>query len=99
MSDLTYSVDALSSLGSRLDDLSGRLQRDGSLDSVTVDDVARSEVVDALHDFAGDWNDKREALAHRIQAVGQLASKAAQTFTEADEELAKKARDILEERS
>ena len=96
MSDLSYSADALTSLGSQLDALAGRLERDGNLGTVSIDDVARPEVVEALQDFAGDWNDRRESLAQRIAAVGELASKAAQTFTEADEELAAKAREIIQ---
>lgn len=99
MSDLTYSVDALTSLGSRLDELAGRLERDGSLGHVSVDDVARPEVVEAIEDFAHDWNDRRESLAKQISSVGELATKAAEAFSEADEELASKVREILEEQS
>lgn len=97
MSDLQYSVSALDTLGSDLASLADDLRNDGRLGDVDRDDVAVQRVADALADFADDWDDNREELANNVENVGSLASEAAATLSQADQDLAAKARELFEE--
>ena len=58
--------------------------------------VAHQTVANALDDFAGDWDDRREKLADSLTAISELATEAANKLTEVDTELAKEIRDALE---
>lgn len=94
---LTYATDELSALGTHLERLAVDLLDDGRLGHVDRYDVNEPSVVDALGDFASDWENKREELAGNVEAIGKLASEAARTFGDADRDLARKAAEILEE--
>lgn len=97
MSDLAYSITALTNLGTGLANLAGDLRSDGGLDNVSVEQVNSQRVVDAIDDFADDWDDNRESLARSIESIGKLASKAAETFADADRQLATEVREMFEE--
>lgn len=97
VADLTYDVTELVELGNRLTRLSGDLERDGRLPPVGRDEVNSSEIVDALQDFAGDWDDKREEVAISLESLGEMVDQAVEAFTGADQELAAKAREIIEQ--
>lgn len=94
---LKYASDQLADLGSHLEQLAGDLRSDGRLGHVDKYDVVMESVIDAIADFADDWEDKREELAKNVESVGKLATEAADTFTAADQDLADKAAEILEE--
>lgn len=94
--DLAYATEDLNLLGSDLKTLSGDVKGDGALGDVGIDQVAHQKVVDALDDFAGDWDDRRKKLADSLGAISDLASQAAQELTKVDEALAKEIRDALE---
>ncbi|MBE7324223.1 hypothetical protein IEQ44_06125 [Nocardioides sp. Y6] len=94
--DLAYARTDLDQLGTELKTLSQELRNDGQLSDVGVDEVAHQTVVDALGDFANDWDDKREALAESLEAISEMAIKASETFGEADADLAKAVREALE---
>lgn len=94
---LTYATTELSGLGARLEQLAGELRSDGRLAHVDKYDVVEASVIDALGDFAADWENRREELAGNVEALGKLAGEAARTFGQADDELAAKALEILQE--
>lgn len=99
MADLSYSVDLLEGLGSSLSGLAGSMKDDSAIAALGIDDLCCSRVVDAVQSFRDDWDDKRELLATKVDNVGTLASEAARTFTEADQDLADQVKDILEDAS
>jgi uncharacterized protein YukE len=94
--DLAYATSELTSLGGELKSLSDQIKGDGDLGDVGVDRVAHQKVADALDDFAGDWDDKRETLGNSLESISKQATQAADEFTKADEELAKEIRDAFE---
>lgn len=94
--DLAYAREDLNQLGSELETLSTQLKNDGRLADVGLEDVAHEKVIDALSDFASDWDDKREALANSLQAISEMAKTTSETFGEADADLAKAVREALE---
>lgn len=97
MPDLTYDVSELRELGTRLRRLSSDLDRDGRLPAVGRDEVNSAAVVDALQDFAGDWDDKRHEVATSLDSLGDMVDQAVEAFTEADRELAQRAREVIEQ--
>lgn len=96
MSDLTYSISALENLGTGLADLAADLRSDGGLDHVTTEQVNSQRIVDALDNFADDWDDKRETLARSIESIGEMATTAAEGFADADAQLAAEVREAFE---
>lgn len=96
MGDLEVAIEDLKALGKRLGTLGDDLKKvDGHSDYGT-DDLAHSKVVDAMDNFRGNWDDNRDHLADKLGKLGNLATKAAEGFTEADQELAKKIRELME---
>ncbi len=90
MGDLEYAVADLRALGKRLHSLRDGLASDGPLCHVDKYDVNSRHVIDALNEFANDWDDKREGLAKSLGSLGDMVTKAADSFTAVDEDLAKK---------
>lgn len=84
-----YDPDRLTTLGSRLSRVASNLKGDGQLSRYGVEDVGHREVVDAVDDFVGDWDDRRKKLVEKVEALADLASKSAEQFNEADRELAR----------
>jgi hypothetical protein len=91
MADVTYSAPALTQLGRDMTDLSSSVRDEPGMPDLDVTHLARAEVVSALQTFESDWATQRRALASRLEASGELASRAATTFTEADRLLAEAA--------
>ncbi|RBY96222.1 hypothetical protein DQ237_10170 [Blastococcus sp. TF02-8] len=60
------------------------------------EDVGHRAVAEALEDFAGSWDDKRELLSGSLRDVGKMATDSASTFEGVDDELAAAVTDILE---
>jgi transposase len=52
---------------------------------------------DALDDFGGAWNDRREALTEQINAVAEAAQAIHETFRELDAQLAQHADELVAE--
>lgn len=96
MADLEYNVHELHELGTSLVGLAARLGDDGGLMRVGLDDVAHRDVVDALRDFAGDWDDRRERLARSVATVGELGTNASDSFSRTDDELGDRVRAVVE---
>ena len=71
---------------------------DGGLGSVSTAEVNSSDVRSALEEFADNWDDKRTETSKSLSSLAEMVGKAVETFTEADKELAAKAREILEQR-
>lgn len=94
--DLSYAREDLEQLGNELRSLSEALRGDGRLSDVSIEDVAHHEVVGALEDFAGDWDDKRKALADSLGAISDMATETSTTLGDADAELARQIRDVVE---
>jgi hypothetical protein len=96
MSDLSYSVDQLSSLGSHLGALKHNLTATDGRAHYGVDTLGHQRVVRAMDDFRGNWDDNRGHLAEKLGTLGELAAKAAEGFSQADADLAHKIREALE---
>jgi ABC-type transporter Mla subunit MlaD len=96
--DLTVSLNLLHELGKRLDQVAGDMKSDSKLSHFDREDLASADVVDAVHDFNGHWDNKREVLAGNLAALGDMATNAHQTFTEVDAKLAAQIRDVVEGR-
>ena len=95
MADLTYSVPALNRLGRELNGLADAMDGTATRTSWNREDVGHRAVADALDDFAGSWDDKREKLTGSLRDVGKMATDSASTFEGVDEELAAAVTDIL----
>lgn len=98
MADLSYDISALTALGARMRRLGTELDADGGLGSVGTSDVNSSDVRSALEEFADNWDDKRTETSTSLSSLAEMVDKAVESFTEADKELAAKAREILEQR-
>ncbi|GAA1239784.1 hypothetical protein [Oryzihumus leptocrescens] len=95
MSDLSYAVDELNGLGSKLHTLSHDLKSvDGHAD-LSVGALAHARVVGAMDHFRTNWDDNRDHLAEKLGQLGDLAAKAAEGFSQADADLARKIRDAV----
>ena len=72
MGDLEYAVADLRALGKRLHSLRDGLASDGPLCHVDKYDVNSRHVIDALNEFANDWDDKREGLARQEEQTDEI---------------------------
>jgi hypothetical protein len=99
VSDLSYSVDVLQGLGGDLKNLSTDFKDGEGSANYGTSDVGHVRVADALDNFRTNWNDNRDHLAEKLATLGDLASKAAEGFSEADADLATKLREKMEEGS
>lgn len=99
MSDLTYSIDVLQQLGGDLKNLASDFKDGEGSANYGTSDVGHVRVADALDNFRTNWNDNRDHLAEKLATLGDLASKAAEGFSEADADLATKLREKMEEGS
>ena len=87
--DLLYDADSMSELGAQLSTIVSRLKDDEKrLGDFGVEDTAHEKVSSAIDDFAGDWDDKRNKLVKRVEALGVMVEKSGEKFDEADIELA-----------
>lgn len=97
MGDLEVATDELADLGNELKGLGEDLKKiDGKAD-YGREDLVHDKVVDAMDNFRGNWNDNRDHLADKLGKLGDLATTAAESFEEADAELARQIRDVLED--
>ncbi|MGZ4493247.1 MAG: hypothetical protein ACXVWU_00975 [Nocardioides sp.] len=96
MSDLSYSVDQLSSLSAHLGALKHNLTTTDGHADYRLDTLGHQRVVSAMEDFRGNWDDNRDHLADKLGTLGNLAGKAAEGFSQADADLARKIRAALE---
>lgn len=87
--DLTYDPDRLQTLGSQLSTIASNLKDDKKLTHYDIEDVAHRDVEHAIDDFVGDWDDKRNKLVEKVEALADMATKSAEQFNEADLELAR----------
>lgn len=92
---LTVSLGLLQQLGSSLTSVAGEMKDDSKLNDVSVDNLASQDLVDAIHDFKDNWDNKREVLTGKISALGDMATSAHQNFTNVDEKLAAQIRDAI----
>ncbi len=88
MADLTYNSGDLATLGDQLGDITSKLKDDGRLKSYDKADVAHNKVAEAIDDFVNDWDDKRNKLTDKVEALGEMARKSHEEFTKADLDLA-----------
>jgi hypothetical protein len=96
VSDLTYSIDLLTTLGGNMLGVSSDFtDGEGSAD-YDSSDLGHHRVAEAMDNFRENWNDNREHLAEKLSTLGDLALKAAEGFSEADADLAKKIRESVE---
>lgn len=86
--DLTYNSGDLETLGDQLGDLHGKLKDDGRLKELNKEEVGHNKVAEAIDDFVNDWDDKRNKLNDKVEALAKMASSSSEEFTKADLELA-----------
>lgn len=96
MADLEYDAAALRDLDHRISQIVADLRDDRLLTGYDVEDLAHRLVVDAVHELDRDWNDKRERLAKRLEALAEAARTSAAEYTKADWELASKLKESEE---
>lgn len=96
MADLSYSLDHLRQLGQQLSGLADAMDGTARRTSWDREGIGHRWVADALEEFAGSWDDKREKLTASIRDVGRMATDSAQTFEDVDEQLAAEIAGILE---
>jgi uncharacterized protein YukE len=97
MGDIEVATDELRALGTQLSRLSKDLRsQDGNAD-YGVDQLAHRAVVGAMDEFRKNWNDNRDHLADKLTKLGELATRTADGFEEADAELAKEVVKAMEE--
>lgn len=86
--DLAYDSERLSTLATQLSKITGNLKDDNKLKSYDIDDVAHEKVASAIDDFVGDWDDKRNKLVEKVEALADLAAKSHEQFEQVDLDLA-----------
>lgn len=86
--DVAYDSVALETLGHELKTTTSNLKNDGDLTRAGIEQVAHADVVNAIDDFVGDWDDKRKKLTNKVEALSQMATESFNKYSEADRELA-----------
>lgn len=99
MADLQYSLELLNGLGRQLSGLADGLEGNTAGTSWDPEEIGHRRVADALQEFAGSWDDKRGKLTTSLREVGDMATSAASTFREVDDQLAAEIEAILEDGS
>ena len=88
MGNLEYNASELDGLGRRLTRIHSDLENEKQLKRYDRDDVGHQRVASAIDHFVDDWDDKRNRLAKSVGQLGEMSSTSAQTFTDADRDLA-----------
>lgn len=96
MTDLSYDLAAIQSLGSELLTIADVMNGNSAVVQYDEPDVGHERVHSALEEFADNWDDKREQLTESLKAVGGMALQAADVLKEADDALAAEVRKIME---
>lgn len=96
MGDLEVAIDELHDLGDRLRTLGDRLEKSDGKVSYDKSELAHDDVIDAMSEFASNWDDNRDHLADKLRKLGDLATTTADEFTQADEELATELLEAIE---
>lgn len=86
--DLSYDSVALETLGQQLTTITSNLKNDEDLKRADIGDVAHQDVVNAIDDFVGDWDDKRKKLVNKVEALSKMATESFAKYNEADRGLA-----------
>lgn len=86
--DLTYDSERLANLSTQMGTISGNLHDDRDLKSYDVEEVGHHKVADAIDDFVNDWDDKRNKLIEKVDALAEMASTSHENFTQVDLDLA-----------
>lgn len=86
--DVAYDSVALETLGHELKATTSNLKNDEDLKRAGIDEVAHQDVVNAIDDFVGDWDDKRKKLTDKVEALSEMANESFAKYDEADRELA-----------
>lgn len=97
MSDLEVAIEEVRNLGTKLKGLGSDLKDSDGHAHYDTAHLVHSKVVDAMDDFRGNWNDNRDHLADKLDKLGELATKAADGFTQQDEDLARQIREAMEQ--
>jgi hypothetical protein len=82
--DLTLLDDTSTALGQLKQEFSGA----GATVSGARESLGARELVDALGDFADNWDRHRKVLTESIDAIREMAATARDSYTKADTELA-----------
>lgn len=96
VSDLEIAIDLVSDLGEKLKSMKTDLKTSDGKKHYALDELGHRKVIDAMDNFHSNWNDNRDHLADKLGKLGELATQAAERFTEQDEQLAKEIREAME---
>lgn len=89
MADLEVDIPALAGLARDLRMIVDHLEREHDLArDYGEDDLGHRIVVDAVRDFADEWNDNRDKLVSQLDKLKSGAEESADKFSEADRDLA-----------
>jgi hypothetical protein len=94
--DLVVPLELLEQTAGSLDLLIEEFAGAGRIVDDFHDDIGSPKVLDALHDFSGNWKTHREELLHKMVAVRDMAAKGRQAFIDADNKLAADIRAAIE---
>lgn len=89
MSDLVVDLGLLDNTDHALGVLFGEFKDASSIVSAYSEDIGAPVLVNALDEFASDWNAHRERLLASISNVRKLASEGHKEFKATDEKLAR----------
>lgn len=95
MADLSYALQQLNDLGRQLNGLADAMNGTAARTRWDPEEIGHPSVSDALDDFAGAWDDKRDRLTHSLHSVADMATQSASTFQGVDDQLAAKVEQIL----
>lgn len=87
--DLVVPIDLLADLASSLMLLMEEFHNAGDIVKGLAHQIGAEEVIDALDEFADNWDKHREELLKHMSGVYDMASKGREAFINADDDLAK----------
>lgn len=88
MPDLKVSYDELEESSKNLKSIQNELENTGGHQSDIKGELGSGDIAHGMDDFANNWDYHRHKLLDKIQAMGEAAEKAMDTFKDADKKLA-----------
>ncbi|MGC2997973.1 hypothetical protein ACPF8X_06145 [Streptomyces sp. G35A] len=95
-SDLALPLTETEDYGRRLRSLTTRMNHTKKLFESYRDDIGDGSVNDALSDFGSHWEDGREDITQRLDALASLSDAVVREFKRLDDELTKQVNEKME---
>jgi len=87
--DLALPLSDLEDYGTRLRDITSRMNHTRKLFESYEDDIGDGGVFDKLVDFESNWEDGREDISQQLDALAQMSEAIVREFRKLDDDLAK----------